>query len=401
MKRRWVAGPSSIVMGVILCLGTDQALGGSLAPPPGLITPTMKTLEEIEPRIPIGPDTTPGDMNATFIISNPGSYYLTDNLTGEVGKHGIRITTGHVTFDLNGFGMQGAGSSNGIDVPFGVSYVRIHGGVIEGWNEWGVFFTGGGNHHLSDLDLRSNGSGGASVGQSSSFRHCVSILNGGPGLIATDFAVIEGCVADQNNGDQITAGPRSIVTLCSAFNGMARGIVGGEGSRLDSCVSVVNLTDGISTGPRSLVRHCVARFNNGAALVCGEMSLVIETLVVSNAQGGILAGSESMVDRCASISNFGGGIVVDSRSLVSRCFVRDTKSVGGIVVTGAVNWIDENRCIAGTDGVVVTGSFGLITRNSSAPMAGQSYDIVGAMNNRAGTITTSPTSAGPWDNFEF
>ena len=45
---------------------------GSLTPP-GPPALTMKTLQQVEPRVPIS--------SAPFTISQPGSYYLTTNLT--------------------------------------------------------------------------------------------------------------------------------------------------------------------------------------------------------------------------------------------------------------------------------------------------------------------------------
>src|SRR5215469_2970325 len=65
--------------------------------PPGAPGPTMKTLAQIEPRIPISTATN---------ISNPGSYYLTTNLNVPSGS-GITISANNVTLDLNGFALTG------------------------------------------------------------------------------------------------------------------------------------------------------------------------------------------------------------------------------------------------------------------------------------------------------
>src|SRR5262245_16199985 len=76
---------------------------GDLAPPAGPVAPTMKPLSHVEPRTPITTATTPGDSDALFVISTPGSYYLTGNVAGALGKHGIEVTAPNVTIDLSGF----------------------------------------------------------------------------------------------------------------------------------------------------------------------------------------------------------------------------------------------------------------------------------------------------------
>ena len=53
-----------------LALVTTHAQG-PLTPPPGPVLPTMKTLDQIEPRTPIDATHTPGDATNQFIISQP------------------------------------------------------------------------------------------------------------------------------------------------------------------------------------------------------------------------------------------------------------------------------------------------------------------------------------------
>src|SRR5438105_9353803 len=68
---------------------------GSLTPP-GAPAPTMKSLDQIEARKPL-----PGGT-AAITISQPGSYYLTGNLSVASGD-GITISVDKVALDLNGF----------------------------------------------------------------------------------------------------------------------------------------------------------------------------------------------------------------------------------------------------------------------------------------------------------
>src|SRR5437868_8408613 len=79
---------------------TSAFAQGSLTPPAAPM-PTMKTLQQVEPRTPIS--------TLPFTISASGSYYLTTNLTGVAGSDGITISASDVTLDLKGFTMTGAG----------------------------------------------------------------------------------------------------------------------------------------------------------------------------------------------------------------------------------------------------------------------------------------------------
>ena len=63
----------------------------------------MKTLDQVEPRIPINATNTPGDADSVYVITKPRLYYLTGNLQGVRTKHGIKISVGGVTLDIMGF----------------------------------------------------------------------------------------------------------------------------------------------------------------------------------------------------------------------------------------------------------------------------------------------------------
>src|SRR5678815_1618363 len=73
--------------------------------PPGAPAPSMKTLDQIEPRTPIS--------SVPFTISAPGSYYVTTNLTAGVDQNGIIVAADNVTLDLNGFTLFGGGGTSG------------------------------------------------------------------------------------------------------------------------------------------------------------------------------------------------------------------------------------------------------------------------------------------------
>lgn len=80
IDRRFLLGGLAGAAGVT-ALGA-MARGGSINPPAGVVASSGKTLSEVEPRTAVNATNTPGDTTAVYIISQPGSYMLTGNVTG-------------------------------------------------------------------------------------------------------------------------------------------------------------------------------------------------------------------------------------------------------------------------------------------------------------------------------
>ncbi len=234
-----------------LCLVT-VSLAGELNPPPGPITPTMKTLTEVEPRTAV--QTVPPSGDAAHNIAIPGSYYLTGNITGQAGMNAIRIRTNDVTIDLNGFSLQGAeGSLNGIvvdQISPGQLYanIAIHNGVVSGFGQTGIFIDAK-NCRLSNLRIDQNGENGLFANSASSIEACSANENTLHGIEAGVGCTIRNCSATNNGGDGIrVANDCHVVGNTSDNNGLdgigagdGAGVhASGDGSRIDSNATTRN-----------------------------------------------------------------------------------------------------------------------------------------------------------------
>jgi hypothetical protein len=158
---------------------------GSLTPP-GAPAPTMKSLDQLEPRTPVDAAHTPGDAFSQFIINQPGSYYLTTNVFGASAKYGIEITTNNVVLDLNGFALLGTSNSYDGIVFFGqYSNLAVRNGTVSGW-ALGAGFVG----------IRS-------LGQNATFER-LNISGNAFGIQCNGGNVIRDCVVNANQRDGIT-----------------------------------------------------------------------------------------------------------------------------------------------------------------------------------------------------
>ncbi|MBS0658735.1 MAG: hypothetical protein JSR82_10885 [Verrucomicrobia bacterium] len=134
-----------VALGSLLASGGVDRLAaqGSLTPP-GAPAPNLKSLAEIEPRTAVQSLT--GDANATYVITQPGSYYLTGSVQAVAGKSGIAIAASGVTLDLSGFALVGGGAGSGIELRGALSQIAIANGQIRGFTSAGVVSSSSINH---------------------------------------------------------------------------------------------------------------------------------------------------------------------------------------------------------------------------------------------------------------
>jgi len=232
----WAAMPE-------LCAANDN----SISPPDdafanGRPVRTMKTLNEIEPRISI--DELP------FVITSSGSYFVTGSLTGRMARSGVTIDASDVDLDLNGFTLfGGAQTLDGVRVMANNMNVRVRNGVIRGWGRYGVNATNAFDIRLNNVRAVTNNLGGMRIGHDS---------------------LLTGCGAYYNVGDGIFVESGSTVAACRA-RGNAIGIHAAGACRISGCTSIANNDSGFMAGDYSTVRDCIAAWNsrNGIVLMAG------------------------------------------------------------------------------------------------------------------------------------
>jgi parallel beta-helix repeat protein len=393
--------------------------------PPGAPAPTMKTLDQVAPRIPVNSTTTPGDATSVFKITQPGSYYLTGNITGVSGKNGIYVTAGNVTLDLMGFDLVGvAGSLDGIHVDnlaASVNYA-VRNGSVRNWGGDGIELNVQGKHRVSDIRVLNNGgngilcnsgvvdgcvafgngafgvlatsaivshttansNGGTGIkaaiitdctassntgdgldASTGAVTHCEASVNGGAGIIGDFGTVVTGCSVIANTGNGITLDNGSIATDCYVRGNHAIGISATIGSRIAGCTSQKNDGAGISTGDSCIIEHCVAYFNGLAAAPAA----------------GISAGTSCTITDCASRENKSYGIFTGVGAQVAHCVAEVNGGSAGISVGGESVVSD---CVARANTSISSISAGI-----SLGTSGTATNCVASDNTTSATPTAS------------
>lgn len=403
--------------------GALGAHAGPITPPPGPVASTHKTLSEVEPRIAINATNTPGDSDSLYRITQPGSYYLTGNVTGVVGKHGIEINASGVALDLNGFdviGVASMGTFSGVTSDLGsVNTVEVRNGSVRNWGDRGVDLSAGLSRGISVTNVRASGnaSTGIAVGESSIVSACTSSNNGGTGIFASTGSVISGCTATANTFG-ISGSTGCKITSCNAFENTGTGIYGSAGSSIINCVSHSNDGIGIEVGFGVTIADCSAAYNGSHGFEASNASTITDCTAIASGGSGFFLYSSIVIRGCAAVDNTLNGIDSQSSCVIENCLAAGNTLDGiecsaysvvrnnhcrsngsgaeignGIHATSNDARIEGNYCSANDVGIDVDGSENVIVRNTCGNNTVQNFNFVA--NNIYGTIIdrTAPATA--------
>jgi parallel beta-helix repeat protein len=428
---------------------------GSLTPP-AAPAPTMKTLDQIEARIPISPPVSPATYPIT--ISQSGSYYVTGNLSAATADTNVLfINAANVTVDLNGYTLtSGAEGFSCIGTTDGSPHnIVVKNGNLES-----------GGINLAEVSkcrfdrLSTHGPGAlVSAGDNAIVSHCVvdftgstglNVLNTGNGSIILDCVVKGGAISTGNacsvtdstvtDGYGISSGSLSNCTISNCrLSNVNAGIYLGDHAVVTGCTvsGSATATNGINVGHDSSVSRCAVT-SSSIGIDTGDNCTIDACSALSNRDTGIQGGLSCTILGCASKSNIGAGIIAHDSSTVSRCSVRENKKNGivamnactiegntvqanavnstngspyfGILVSGTGNRIENNhftyQSAQGAGGLKVSTATGgnLVVRNSAYFNSGGG----GNFNVAAGNImapsangTNISSATNPNSNYDY
>jgi len=329
--------------GVFLLLESSAFGQGSLAPP-AAPTPTMKTLQQIQPRVDLqatipDPSVTTSDPNYHYIITQPGSYYLSANL-GVTKTNGIEINAEGVTLDLNGFQISRASGSggSGIYIAPNINRGSIRNGSIKSFADGVQTDSSCLATALRDLTIGNCTSYGIYAGNGSIIESCrVHYCGGNTAIYCGLGSLLNNCTANTNTANTcIFANIGSSLINCVAnFNTASVGILAGAGSSLSNCSASNNSAGiGIQTSTGCSLNSCTASSNTGSGPLTYGFFLDANCTIVgctassnttnygtpSNSTGiGIAIGLNSTAKNCTASSNVGDGIQSTNNCVISGC----------------------------------------------------------------------------------
>lgn len=390
-----------------------SAFGQGALTPPGAPAPTMKSLDQIEARTPI--------TSLPFIVTNPGSYYLTGNLTGISGTDGINVSTGNVTIDLNGFALFGVSNSHsGIYISGRYSNVTVRNGSLSGWGDSGIDAASANPSGilLERLHASGNGQVGFFIGNGS-MRDCTGQYKGESGALVGSATLISDCVFTHNTNTYAAGiaafGGDCVVQNCQlGFN--YNGVVNfGYHIEVHNSQINSNSSDGVyiyynNGSVPSLISGCSLVGNGGDGIdmtgsfdnITGSPAMVSDCLVTGNAQNGmyLFFSPGSKVSNCNVTSNGLSGIYIGgdgSKIFGNNCAGNNSganTNHAGILIFANECQVEENHLTGnGFAGIAIKfGNNSIVVKNTLT----DGYQFLGA--NDIGPIGQAATATSPWAN---
>jgi len=356
-----------VVAATIAVVGFSLAFAGDLDPPAGPITATMKTLDDVRPSTPI--QSLPATATAVHVISMPGSYHLTGDLSVPSGLSGIEILADWVTIDLSGFTIVAENSAvHGVSVPNEQKSLTIENGRISGFSERGIDAPMADRTNFRALEVSGNALEGIVTRNTSTLTDCL-IQNNGVGNDAHGFQSEFGCVVEnctfEGNGRSGLRVFQELVVRGSRFD--ANGFIG-----VDACCNV----------------------------------LVVDSEANNHGAAGFAVDGSARFERCISNSN-GNGFWIRNNGTIIDCHA-SSNAIYGILVPccGEGVRVEGNNVTNNGTGIRIEQPGHIVLKNTAQGNE-TSYDIAGGnafgpiINVSGADLSTVAGADHPWANFEY
>ncbi|MEO0580045.1 MAG: right-handed parallel beta-helix repeat-containing protein [Pseudomonadota bacterium] len=295
-----------------LAAGPVLAQLGPLTPPAGPISDTVPDLSQIAQQVSGAAQTrtivnnvsTPGDASNKFIISQPGSYVLADDIVfggADAGKNGVLIQADDVTLDLNGYTIRGNGFALAGVIGDNAAPVRsvVRNGNITDTGEWAVLLFGD--------DCRAER---------------LTVVNTGGGFAAIQVGTqgqVDRCIVRDAAGDGIAVGIHGTVRASTITGATSDGITTSANALvIDSNVAQVDGV-GITVSNDALVERCTIRQtgSTGLSMLQGSVARSVRVRFAGQ-HGATTTGYNKLID-CSFINLTGNGVNLGAYSVVDRC----------------------------------------------------------------------------------
>ncbi len=347
---------------------------GSLTPP-GAPGPTMKTLAQVEPRVAI--------TNVPYIITQPGSYYLTTNFV--TAGSGVIVQASRVTVDLMGFSLTGDNDEIGYGVWVGGQpeaarrEVVIRGGSVAGFSS-GIYFEYVQNGRIEGMSVSGNVNQGI-------------LLYGAYGGPCSGNAVV-GCSVSANGYNGVVMDGTQSGGRCEA-NTIERCLISGNGT---AGVLLNGSSGGLCLG--NTVADCTISGNqedgvgiSGGGGRCDGNQLVRCSISANGSAGARLSGvsgqaSGNKIENNVFCDNADSGIRLE---VVAGNRIQNNHITGS---TGANNYGIISYQTSTANLVAQNMSFGYQVNFSLS-----TNDVNGPVVYSASTLSTNGAAMSPWANF--
>ncbi len=364
----------------LLCAHFAAAQGGSLTPPVGPPSPVYKTLDEVEPRTPLvlGAPGVSTDASYAFVITQPGSYYLTRNLVTS-GTGGVQIASPSVRLDLNGFEISGDGTGlPGVHVALGSDHFALKDGTLRNFGSgllvaFGESGTAKGGH-VEKVVAVDSGVFGFLGGVATTFVDCQAYDSGFSGFQAQFNSTLVRCLTE--GGDNgFTAAESVSFTDCAASNASTTGFavsgacllercrangirgtsarafqVAGSGTTLSQCTAFsCTAVDGFDAFGGTVLNDCTVSICSltGAGFKLAEGSRAVDcTFIESTATNAFEVANGTVLTGCTvSMGTLTGtGFVMGSGSQAVQCTLTNSSGNQAFINENTSSGVQYSGC---------------------------------------------------------